>query len=171
MPPWSTIPIASVIANQYVEASNELWKSVLVELGLLLLVVTVVINTLARVLIVGVLTAVVGATVATDLLTGSSAWALAVLAGGFVGALTTLLAVGAFVGAARYALGTPAYGWWLGAGAQWRNVLPGWDLNLDYRYGVELARERSLPSDIQGGYRSEAFYNITGFALYMSRKF
>jgi hypothetical protein len=81
------------------------------------------------------------------------------------------LAVGAFVGAARYALGTPAYGWWLGAGAQWRNLLPGWDLNLDYRYGVELARERSLPSDIQGGYRSEAFYNITGLALYMSRKF
>ncbi|HYL71076.1 MAG TPA: hypothetical protein VEY89_07225, partial [Candidatus Dormibacteraeota bacterium] len=81
------------------------------------------------------------------------------------------LAVGAFMGAARYALGTPAYGWWLGAGVQWRNILPGWDLNLDYRAGVELARERSLPTDLQGGYRSEAFYSPTGTSLYISRKF
>lgn len=40
--------IASRIANQYVEAPDRLFKSVLVELGLLLLVVTVLINILAR---------------------------------------------------------------------------------------------------------------------------
>jgi Capsule assembly protein Wzi len=81
------------------------------------------------------------------------------------------IALGAFLGAARYSEATPAYGWWFGAGAQWRNLLPGWDLNLDWRDGTELARERALPSDIQGGYRPEAFYSITGFALYMSKKF
>jgi len=43
--------IASVIANQYVEASYPKYKSVLVELGLLLLLVTVLINVLARWLI------------------------------------------------------------------------------------------------------------------------
>ena len=81
------------------------------------------------------------------------------------------IALGAFLGAARYAEGTPAYGWYFGAGAQWRNLLPGWDLNLDYRDAPNLARERSLPTDPQGGYRTEAFYSITGFSLYMSRKF
>jgi hypothetical protein len=59
----------------------------------------------------------------------------------------------------------------MGAGAQWRELLPGWDLNLDYFYGAELARERSLPSDPQGGYRPEAFYSPSGLRLYLSRKF
>ncbi len=40
--------IASVLANVYMEADYSLLRSVLVELGLLLLVVTVIINTLAR---------------------------------------------------------------------------------------------------------------------------
>src|SRR5262249_4047916 len=43
--------IASVIANQYMEATYDLYKSVLVELGLLLFLVTLTINTLARFLI------------------------------------------------------------------------------------------------------------------------
>jgi phosphate transport system permease protein len=43
--------IASRIANQYMEADKDLFRSVLVELGLLLLVVTVTINTLARALL------------------------------------------------------------------------------------------------------------------------
>jgi phosphate transport system permease protein len=43
--------IASRIANQLNEADNELWRSTLVELGLVLVLVTMVVNTLARVLI------------------------------------------------------------------------------------------------------------------------
>ncbi len=43
--------IASRLANQYMEADRDLFRSVLVELGLLLLAVTVAINTLARVLL------------------------------------------------------------------------------------------------------------------------
>ncbi|MFO0926664.1 MAG: phosphate ABC transporter permease subunit PstC [Gemmataceae bacterium] len=43
--------IASKLANQYMEADNDLFRSVLVELSLILLLVTVSINTLARYLL------------------------------------------------------------------------------------------------------------------------
>jgi phosphate transport system permease protein len=43
--------IASIIANEFTEADYDLYLSALVELGLLLLLVSVVVNTLARVLI------------------------------------------------------------------------------------------------------------------------
>ena len=81
------------------------------------------------------------------------------------------LALGLFGGATRYDLGTPAFGFIFGAGAQWRNILPGWDLNLDYRYGIKVARLRDLPTDIQGGTRPDSFYDISALALYASRKF
>jgi hypothetical protein len=81
------------------------------------------------------------------------------------------LALGLFGGAARYDLVTPAFGFLIGAGAQWRNVLPGWDLNLDYRYGIKVARLRDLSSDSQGGTRPDSFYDISALGLYVSRKF
>ena len=81
------------------------------------------------------------------------------------------LALGVFGGAARYDLITPAFGFLIGAGAQWRNVLPGWDLNLDYRYGIKVARLRDLSTDQQGGTRPDSFYDITALGLYVSRKF
>ena len=81
------------------------------------------------------------------------------------------LALSLFGGATRYDLATPAFGFIFGAGAQWRNILPGWDLNLDYRYGIKVARLRDLPSDIQGGTRPDSFYDISALALYASRKF
>ena len=36
---------------------------------------------------------------------------------------------------------------YLGAGLQWRNVLPGWDIGLDYRSVLYAQRERDLPTD------------------------
>jgi phosphate transport system permease protein len=57
LPLWRLRPwdmgdsIASVIANQFTEATYELYYSALVELGLVLLVVTIVVNALARLLI------------------------------------------------------------------------------------------------------------------------
>jgi hypothetical protein len=81
------------------------------------------------------------------------------------------LAWSAFIGAARYAVATPAYGWYFGTGLQWRNILPGWDLGADYRAGYKLARQRSLASDPQGGYRPDAFYGIDSVSLYVSRRF
>jgi hypothetical protein len=81
------------------------------------------------------------------------------------------LAIGAFGGAARYNLATPAYGFTFGVGAQWRNLLPGWDLGLDYLYGIKVARIRLLPSDVQGSTRNDSFYDIDRVTLYLSRRF
>jgi hypothetical protein len=81
------------------------------------------------------------------------------------------LALNLFGGAARYNLITPAYGFTLGAGVQWRNLFPGWDLGVDYLYGVDVARYRVLPNDLQTGTHPDSFHNISRVALYLSRKF
>jgi hypothetical protein len=81
------------------------------------------------------------------------------------------VALSLFGGAARYNLTTPAYGFTFGAGAQWRNLFPGWDLGLDYLYGIKVARLRLLPNDVQGGTRPDAFYDIDRVTLYLSRRF
>jgi hypothetical protein len=81
------------------------------------------------------------------------------------------LAFNLFFGVARYAAPTPAYGPYFGAGLQWRNVLPHWDVGVDFRYASQLNRGRTLPSDPQGGYRLDAYYDVTYGTLYVSRKF
>jgi hypothetical protein len=81
------------------------------------------------------------------------------------------LALSLFGGAARYNLDTPAYGFTFGTGAQWRNLFPGWDLGLDYMYGIKVARLRVLPTDVQSGTRPDSFYDIDRISLYLSRKF
>jgi phosphate transport system permease protein len=43
--------MASVIANEFTEATSDLYVSALVEIGLLLLIVTVLVNALARLLV------------------------------------------------------------------------------------------------------------------------
>jgi hypothetical protein len=81
------------------------------------------------------------------------------------------LALNLFLGAARYAALTPAYGFYYGAGIQWRNVLPHWDVGIDLRYASKVDRVRSVPGEPQSGYRPDAYYDITYGALYVSRKF
>jgi hypothetical protein len=81
------------------------------------------------------------------------------------------VALNVFLGAARYAAATPAYGFYYGAGLQWRNVVPKWDVGADFRYASKVDRVRYLPSDPQGGYRPDAFYDISLVTLYVSRKF
>ncbi len=81
------------------------------------------------------------------------------------------LALNLFLGAARYEQLTPAYGFYYGAGLQWRNVLPKWDIGIDLRYASKVNRLRTLPSEPQGGYRPDAYYDITYGTLYVSRKF
>lgn len=78
------------------------------------------------------------------------------------------LALSAFAGAARYDLATPAYGYYYGVGAQWRDVLPRFDLNLDVRYADKVARDKLLPSDPSADPRPDSFYDITGATLYLS---
>lgn len=81
------------------------------------------------------------------------------------------LALNLFGGAARYATATPSYGFYFGGGLQWRNILPHWDLGINYRYGVKLDRLRVLPGEPQGGYRPDAYYDVSMGTLYVSRKF
>jgi hypothetical protein len=83
------------------------------------------------------------------------------------------LAFNAFFGASRYPAGTPAYGFYAGGGLQWRNVLPGWDVGLDYRAVIAAERERDLPTDPEpmATSKPDALYNISSVTLYLSRKF
>ncbi len=81
------------------------------------------------------------------------------------------MALNLFLGAARYAALTPAYGFYFGAGVQWRNVLPHWDVGIDFRYASKVDRIRSVPGEPQTGYRPDAYYDITLGTLYISRKF
>jgi hypothetical protein len=80
------------------------------------------------------------------------------------------LALGLFAGVARYNVQTPATSLFAGVGAAWRDVLPYWDLNLDFRYGQNLARDHVLASDVQGP-RPETFFKIQIGTLYVSRRF
>lgn len=75
-----------------------------------------------------------------------------------------------FVGAARYDLATPAYGAYLGVGAQWRDLAPRLDLSLDLRYASKVARDHLVAGDPVGG-RGDSFYDITSAALYLSYRF
>ena len=80
--------------------------------------------------------------------------------------------MGAFLGAERYALGTPAYGFYFGAGIQWRNVLPGFDLGAEFRYSDGLARDHLLPGDPpNSGARTDSFYDVTSTLFTMSYHF
>lgn len=80
------------------------------------------------------------------------------------------LAIGVFLGAARLDLATPAYGYYLGCGLQFKDVLAGWDLGLDLRRGDKIARDNVLPTDPQGG-SPDNFYDLTGLGVYLSRRF
>jgi len=80
------------------------------------------------------------------------------------------IAYSLFVGAARLELATPAYGYYLGAGIQIKDIVDSWDLGLDFRVGDEVARDNLLPSDPQGG-SPDNFHNLDGVTLYLSRRF
>ena len=76
----------------------------------------------------------------------------------------------AFFGAARLSLGTPAYGYYLGGGVRFKELVAKWDLGIDLRYGDKIARDNLLPSDPQGG-SPDNFYDLTGVSVYLSRRF
>ncbi len=78
------------------------------------------------------------------------------------------LALSLFLGASRLDLATPAYGYYYGAGVQWRNLLRGIDLNLDVRYADKIARDKLLPTDPASLPRPDSFYDLTGATLSLS---
>ena len=84
--------------------------------------------------------------------------------------ISSRFALSAFLGAARLDLATPAYGYYLGAGGQWKDVISGWDLGLDLRMGDKVARDNVLPTDPQGG-SPDNFHDIYGVSISMSYRF
>ncbi len=80
------------------------------------------------------------------------------------------LALTAFAGAARYDAATPAYGYYGGIGAQWRNVVSGFDLSLDLRATDKIARDAILPTDPQSIW-GDVIYRIYSANLYLSYRF
>jgi hypothetical protein len=81
-------------------------------------------------------------------------------------------AMGLFLGVARYDLATPAYSLYGGVGAQWRNVLPKWDIGADFRYAQNVARTHVLASDAPiAGVRPDSFYKIETGIMYVTRRF
>ncbi len=79
------------------------------------------------------------------------------------------LAFHIFLGAARYSLATPAYGAYLGAGLQWRHVLPGLDVGLDYHDVISAQRVDDLPTEQPPG--QESYHSIDSWTLYLSHSF
>jgi hypothetical protein len=79
-------------------------------------------------------------------------------------------AIGAFFGFARYAGPTPALGYYEGAGLQWRDLFPHWDLSLDARIFDHVQRDKLRPSDPQNGDPVE-WYTMQAPTLYLSRRF
>lgn len=95
---------------------------------------------------------------------------LAVRALDFRRHLSDRFAAGAFIGAARLDLATPAYGYYVGAGVEVKDLVPRWDLGLDLRIGDKVARDNLLPTDPQGG-SPDNFYDITSVSLYLRHRF
>lgn len=80
------------------------------------------------------------------------------------------IAVGLFAGAARYNLATPAFSVYFGAGAQWLDIIPNWDLNFEFKHAQNLQRDHLLAADPQG-LRPDSFYKVDAGLVYLSRRF
>jgi hypothetical protein len=80
------------------------------------------------------------------------------------------LSFGAFFGAARLDLATPAYGYYLGAGVHFRQLLERWELGVELRRGDEVARDTVLPSDPQGP-QPDSFYDVSALSISLSYRF
>ncbi len=86
--------------------------------------------------------------------------------------LTRSLAANAFFGVGRYDYGAPAFGWYGGLGVQYMDVLPKWDVGVDWRRYDKLSRNRVLTSDPPNNYeRPRMHFDINGQSLYISRRF
>jgi hypothetical protein len=82
------------------------------------------------------------------------------------------LALNVFVGASRYDWATPAFGLYFGAGVQWRDIFPGWDIGIDARDSLKVARDYVLPNEpAHSPRRPDAFYSITSFGLTLTKRF
>ena len=78
-------------------------------------------------------------------------------------------AVTAFFGFARHAAETPAYGYYMGAGLQRRDIRPGWDLNLEAHYLDRIVRNKLAAGEKTVVWPNE-FLSMAGATLGLSRR-
>lgn len=81
------------------------------------------------------------------------------------------IGIGAFFGAARYRIDLPAWGYYWGAGLQYRDVLPKWDAGIDVRHHEKISRNNLLPTDRGVSVSTVSFRDVNGLAFYASRRF
>ena len=82
------------------------------------------------------------------------------------------LGLTAFMGVGRYDVRLPAYGYYWGAGLQYRDIVSKWDLSLDLREHHKLGRDKTM---LQGeppisSDRTRIFFDIKSVGLYLSRR-
>jgi hypothetical protein len=75
-----------------------------------------------------------------------------------------------FFGFSRYELTTPAHGYNLGGGVQWRDVMPRWDISLEARYFDRIVRKKDSPAEPIIVWPNE-FYTMPGVGLSIARRF
>jgi hypothetical protein len=87
--------------------------------------------------------------------------------------LNRRVAASAFAGVGRYHVGAAAFGYYWGAGAQWLDLAPGWNISVDWRNYDKLSRNRILDSDPQdtSGILPRMHFDISGVSAYISRRF
>lgn len=81
------------------------------------------------------------------------------------------IALGASFGVGRYDIELPAWGYYLGAGVQYRNLFPDWDLTLDYRHYDKMTRDKGLPSDPESNPGlPRRVIDVHGLGLFISKR-
>ncbi len=84
---------------------------------------------------------------------------------------TRKFAASGFFGVGRYSVGLPAHGYYWGAGLQYMDFVPKWDLGFDIRHHEKLGRDKELPTDpVVSPNRTRLFFDVNGVALYVSRR-
>ncbi|HMN45316.1 MAG TPA: capsule assembly Wzi family protein [Povalibacter sp.] len=83
------------------------------------------------------------------------------------------LALGAFFGVGRYDIELPAYGYYWGAGIQYRDVFPKWDVGVDLRQFYKMGRDKTLlPNEPPiSPDRTRMFFDVDIIGLNVSRRF
>ncbi len=80
-------------------------------------------------------------------------------------------ALGAFFGASRYDINLPAYGYYWGAGLQFLDLFPRWDIGFDMRHQEKLTRDKVLPSDPPVTTQlPRMVFDANSFSLYLSKR-
>lgn len=82
------------------------------------------------------------------------------------------IAANGFFGVGRYQLVLPAHGYYMGAGAQYMDLVPGWDVSMDYRHYEKMGRDKVLASDPPVIFNTPRLYlDANGLSLYATRRF